>query len=191
MYINITISGVTPLILNRFHDEAALAASSGRRTTKQAPSESPQEMCQKKLYLSEEGIVGIPTMNLLASIRDAGKYFKAGKRQLSTADSSMIPAFVLPTEVFVHIVHEHPWRVDARPIVNPATKGRRLCYRPLFEDWTIKFELDFCDEEFDAKLLRQVVDAAGKRIGLGDFRPSKRGPYGRFVVQSWDERQEA
>jgi len=29
------------------------------------------------------------------------------------------------------------------------------------------------------------VDAAGKRIGLGDFRPDCKGPFGRFVVTKW------
>jgi hypothetical protein len=37
------------------------------------------------------------------------------------------------------------------------------------------------------KLFREVVDAAGKRIGLGDFRPDCKGPYGRFSVTRWQE----
>jgi hypothetical protein len=30
-----------------------------------------------------------------------------------------------------------------------------------------------------------MIDAAGKRIGLGDFRPSCKGPFGKFVVIHW------
>ena len=37
----------------------------------------------------------------------------------------------------------------------------------------------------DLKLLREVVDAAGKRVGLGEFRPSCKGQYGKFVVTNW------
>ena len=33
--------------------------------------------------------------------------------------------------------------------------------------------------------LRQVVDDAGSRCGLLDFRPEKKGPFGRFMVTSW------
>lgn len=36
-----------------------------------------------------------------------------------------------------------------------------------------------------AGLFREIVDAAGKRIGLGDFRPACKGPFGKFVVTSW------
>jgi hypothetical protein len=38
----------------------------------------------------------------------------------------------------------------------------------------------------DPKLFREIVDAAGKRIGLGDFRPATKGPFGKFVVTSWE-----
>jgi hypothetical protein len=35
------------------------------------------------------------------------------------------------------------------------------------------------------KILREIIDAAGKRIGLGDFRPACKGPFGKFVVTEW------
>ena len=37
------------------------------------------------------------------------------------------------------------------------------------------------------KLFRQIVDDAGKRIGIGDFRPATKGPFGRFAVTVWRE----
>ncbi len=38
------------------------------------------------------------------------------------------------------------------------------------------------------KLFREIVDAAGKKIGLGDFRPDRKGPFGKFVVIHWKEK---
>lgn len=191
MYITVTLRGISPLIVNRFTEEEALAATAMSRSTKKGAQRTPEEICESKLYKSDDGVIGMPTMNVLASIRDAGKYFKSGKRQLSTNETSMIPAFVTPTHIFTPLIHQQKWRVDARAIVNPATKGRKLGYRPVFEDWKLTVELDFSDDEFDAGLLRQVVDAAGKRCGLGDFRPSRKGPFGRFVVDHWVESEES
>jgi hypothetical protein len=37
------------------------------------------------------------------------------------------------------------------------------------------------------ELFRDIVDSAGRRIGLGDFRPDRKGPFGKFVVVSWKE----
>jgi len=33
--------------------------------------------------------------------------------------------------------------------------------------------------------MREILDSAGKRIGLGDFRPACKGPYGKFVAVEW------
>ena len=34
-----------------------------------------------------------------------------------------------------------------------------------------------------------IVDDAGKRVGLGDFRPVCKGPFGKYVVVRWAEQQ--
>jgi len=33
--------------------------------------------------------------------------------------------------------------------------------------------------------LRHIVDDAGSRVGLLDFRPERKGPFGRFIVIEW------
>lgn len=33
--------------------------------------------------------------------------------------------------------------------------------------------------------VRRVVDDTGSRVGVLDFRPQRRGPFGRFQVVSW------
>lgn len=84
--------------------------------------------------------------------------------------------------------HKEPWTVDSRGVVIPSTGGRIACHRPCFNDWTIPFTLELDTDMLQVKLLREIVDAAGKRIGLGDFRPARKGPFGKFVVTSWKER---
>jgi hypothetical protein len=42
------------------------------------------------------------------------------------------------------------------------------------------------DSVMSPELLREIIDAAGSRIGLGDFRPDRKGPFGKFVVVMWD-----
>ena len=58
-------------------------------------------------------------------------------------------------------------------------------YRPVFHDWAVQFECELDDSEISEKLFREIVDAAGHKIGLGDFRPSCKGPFGRFKVTEW------
>lgn len=54
--------------------------------------------------------------------------------------------------------------------------------------WSVDVVLD-CDEELvDHQKLETWFDVAGRRIGLGDWRPSKSGTYGRFTTAHIKER---
>lgn len=183
--INITIEGASPLLLHRFTDAAQMAATSGARSSIATDSESPRDQAEQSLYLDDEGAPGIPQPNLYRCILDAGKFFKSGRTKVTTQKSSLIPACVGIRELFLPIKSEGGWKVDTRPVRIPATGGRILRHRPCFDDWGIGFTVDLDDSLIGPKLFREIVDAAGSRIGLGDFRPDTKGPFGKFKVTNW------
>ena len=37
----------------------------------------------------------------------------------------------------------------------------------------------------DPALVRDLVDNAGGKVGLGDFRPDRKGPFGKFKIIHW------
>lgn len=149
---------------------------------------SAHDDAEKRLYLDESGSPAavIPTANLLVCITAGGKFFKAGKTKVTTLKSSLVPAAVtMLGGVTAEIRHEHPWSVDQRPVRIPATGGRITRFRPRFDEWALSFEVELDEEIIGERLLRQIVDASGKRVGLGDFRPDCRGPMGKFRVDTW------
>lgn len=188
--INIVIEGKTPLLCNAFGDEAAMAATNGTRLSSVGDKGTPQEQATKKLYVGHDGKPMIPQPNLFRCIIDAGIYFKAGKSKVTTQKSSLIPACVEIDGIEIPIEHSEPWQVDTRAVRIPSTGGRILCHRPCFNDWRLSFTAMVDEDMMSPKLFRDIVDAAGKRIGLGDFRPSCKGPFGKFVVVSWVEEKD-
>ena len=57
--------------------------------------------------------------------------------------------------------------------------------RAMFElSWGCRFTLDCDDELVDRQMLEAWLDIAGRRIGLGDWRPEKSGDFGRFETVS-------
>ena len=187
MLIKVTIEGTKPLLCNRFTDESAMKATKRTGTSAVGERGTPREQASKKLYMSEDtGKPMIPGPNVFRSIIDAGKFFKSGKSKVTTQKSSLIPACLELDEIEVPIKHKEPWMVDERAVRNPSTGGRFICYRPKFQDWELSFTLTLDEEMMTAQLLREIVDAAGKKIGLGDFRPDCKGPFGKFVVKNWD-----
>lgn len=183
MNILIEIKGLTPLLCNRFTDASALGngTSAAIKTGKKG---TPREQAEPKLYLDSERKPGIPGANLFAAIISAGKFIKAGKRTLTTAKSSLVPAGLVVLDVHCPL-RPAKWEVDSRSVVIPATGGRIMCHRPRFDAWEVGFAVEVDETLFSPDLVRQLVDEAGKKVGLGDFRPERRGPFGRFIVTSW------
>lgn len=188
MNIKITIEGTSPLLCNKFSDGAALNATNGVRSSLSGDKGTPREQAEERLYKDSDGNPVIPQPNLLRCIVDAGIYHKIGKMKVTTLKTSVIPACVTIDSLEFPIVHKEAWTVDSRAIRNPATGGRLLRYRPLFHDWSLTFEVSLETDLIGKKVFREILDTAGRRIGLGDFRPACKGPFGKFVVTNWEEK---
>jgi hypothetical protein len=60
-------------------------------------------------------------------------------------------------------------------------------HRPRLNAWGCEFVIEIADDIMEAKSVHQLLAEGGVRLGLGDFRPEKGGPFGRFQVVSWGE----
>lgn len=186
MDLSIVIQGTTPLLLNRFTDAAQQKATSGTSTSLTGDKGSPKEQAEQRLYVGIRGALMVPQPNLFRCLIDAGKYFKAGRGKVTTQKSSLIPACVEIHGAELPLQSKEGWSIDTRAVRIPATGGRILCHRPCFNDWSIAFNVTIDTDMIGEKLFREIVDAAGKRVGLGDFRPDCKGPFGKFVVARWE-----
>jgi len=182
--IKVTINGVSPLICNKFTDKAALAATTGVTSNNAGEPLTPQETAEEKLYMHKKKPC-IPQPNLTSSIMEGGRFHKIKNRSVTTQQKSMIPACVNIIESMIPIKSKKGWSVDSRPVRIPSTGGRILAFRPIFFDWELDFTLELDTDIISLLLLRQIVDDAGKRVGLGDYRPDKKGPFGKYVVTKW------
>lgn len=186
MKLEITITGTTPLLCNRFTDEAQMAATSRTSSALTGDKGTPKEQANVKLYRgADDKTLIIPGPNMLRCIIDGGVFFKNGRSKVTTQKTSLIPACVSIEQMEIPIISDDPWEVDSRPVRNPATGGRFLCHRPMFHNWSLTFTIDLDTELMSSKLLRDIIDASAKRIGLGDYRPACKGPFGKFVVTNW------
>jgi hypothetical protein len=186
--INVTVEGKTPLICNRFTEQAQMDATEGTSSSIKGDRGTPREQAEPKRYVGKDGKTEIiPSPNLFSCIIEAGKFFKNGKSKITTQKTSLIPACVEIDALEIELEHEEPWEVDTRPVRIPSTGGRILCHRPLYNDWKLSFVVNLDHKMMSPKMFREIVDAAGSRVGLGDFRPACKGPYGKFNVVEWKE----
>jgi hypothetical protein len=184
----VQITGITPLLLHRFTDAAALSVENGAagRAVMTGKKPLPREAADEAAYKLPNGELYLPAQNLFSAIVDAGSFHKVGKRQLTTARSSLIPAGVAIDEMELPFGTKE-FEVDSRRVCNPHNNSAVICHRARLDTWQCSFTLDIDETMFDPALVRELLDTAGKKIGIGAFRPRRRGPFGRFVVTKWEE----
>lgn len=185
--INIEFEGQTPLLMNRLTPEELETLRTKERKKFTAPKD-PRETANKKVYQTEDGAPYLPVENLMSCLIHAGCYIKLdGKRQMSTAKSTLLPGFLAIEDHMIKLDAPNGWEVDMRQGRNP-NGGEAVCIvRPRFNTWKFKCSMMVDDQSISLQTIRELIDKAGSLIGLGDFRPSKKGVFGKFKVTGWKE----
>jgi len=172
--IKVTIEGTTPLLFNRFRD-TAIEGKSKKRTGAMGDIE-----IEDKLYLDEKGNVLLPATYLRNSIVEASKQFKIVGKGKSTY--SKLVASTVQIEPFYLKLDAGKYEVFRISAVNPMTKGRMMTERPKYDKWKASFEIVLNDESVPVSVMNEILEQAGKYVGIGDWRPEKKGMFGKFMI---------
>lgn len=190
--IDIVLVGVSPMLMNRMTDEALLGLVLKTKAPKNAANKGVKEQCEEKIYRDPESTICIPAKNLFASLAEAGRSVRLdGKKQVSTADSSKLAAILSIEGEYLPLVkasdNTQPagWveRLDKGTNPNGGT-AVGIC-RPMFSDWAIRLRICANLAEYQESIVRELFDRAGNEIGLCDWRPQRKGLFGRFRVDKW------
>lgn len=176
-FYNIEVQGTLPLLQYRY----PLDGSTPPKTA------TEYERAEFYLHRNDKGPFA-PANWFTQSFINAGRHHKmpgARGRLLTTADETVITSLMHVQGDEFPIQHNTPWVVHASFIVN-AAGSRSACYRPMFPDWRVQFGLAV-DDAMDEQLARSIVDTAGARIGVGNWRISRKGSFGAFKVVKWDK----
>ncbi len=184
--VSVTIQGLSALLQHGFSLEFQ---NEDATRTQVVQHPSPRDAAEAVCYRDDNGDCYFPGTAIDRLLAESGSNHKLkGSRR---AVKWVVPAAVLMLDDHVHILtkdgeRRSDFEVDSRPVVIPATKGRIMRHRPRWDQWTAKFGLDIDPEVLPVELIHQLLEEGGRRVGVGDFRPEKRGPFGRFEVVSWD-----
>jgi hypothetical protein len=170
--IECRIEGISPLLMHAYPMVPVEALE----------KKTPQEQAEFSAYrIPGTGELYVPGTALQRALVGGAGYSK-GKGRATLA--KVAAACLLVTSEYLGLgVSE--CEIDSRPVVIPATKGRVVRYRPRLNTWGVNFTLEYDDTLLTPDQVRKIVDDTGKNVGLLDFRPEKKGPFGRFQVTLW------
>lgn len=182
-----SIVGVSPFLMHRWNEESEQEEST---RTVHIGKRDPRVEAEKAAYRDHDGTLYFPGTMIARILRDAGSSHK--QRGSRKSLRYIIPAavIVLDEVITMRDTEGKPlseFEVDSRPVTIPSTKGRIMRHRPRLNTWGAEFSIEVDPEMIDVEIVHQLLTESGKRLGLGDYRPSSGGPFGRFQVHSWKE----
>jgi hypothetical protein len=77
--------------------------------------------------------------------------------------------------------------IDKRSAVNRNVKGRVIVVRPKWTKFEANFTLLVDNDTITKEMVFQILEFAGNNIGIGSFRPTNNGSFGRFKIEKLEE----
>ena len=175
----VEITGVTPLLMNKPEEYGF-----NEQWIEKKASNDWEKDALKKLYIDNQGNIYQPATHIDRALIEAGKKIKV-KGQGKATYSKLFGSMVSVDEF--EILHKNPeYTIFKSLVVIPSTKGRIMRYRPQFDKWVLEFHIN-SEEEIPADVIKEALEIAGKYVGIGDWRPEKKGKFGKFQVTSFKE----
>lgn len=179
--IEVEVTGISPLLQHRFPMEDSEQQSTAKNRKQK------EDDVEKSLYKQQDGTIYQPCVHFISSMKKAGaKYQIPGQGKTTYKNLIGCGAVLISPESIPH--KNQNYEIDVRPVVVPATKGRVVRKRPIFKTWSLCFNIEYDEDEIAASTIKEILEYAGSRVGIGDFRPEKGGPFGRFMVSKFKQK---
>lgn len=177
----VPIVGTSPLIMHKFSEKAKrqmLDAQQGRKSPK--VSRDPEADYQASFYRTKEGY-GFPAIAFKACTIGAARFFGKDVKMTELRQFLFFKGIVSENDVqaLVEIVGEPRMRED---IVRLGMSGTDLRYRAEFPEWSATLEIIYVRSALTQSSVLSLIDAGGMGVGVGEWRPEKKGDFGTFQV---------
>ncbi len=184
--LEITWKGTTPLIMhscqcvNPLHPLSLKMKplTSKRKKTEEDLIKISNLEWESGAYWKDGLGLYIPAENVEATIVNGAKAFKKGKDfQKHCVVTDLYIPFSYGENLTKEELISNPEYRDVR--VMTVQRAKILRTRPRFDQWEIKFRLQYDEEGLDLETIVHALEYAGQYVGLCDSRPK----YGKFVVK--------
>lgn len=189
-HVEIKIKGTTPLIVHAFSDKGRKmmeAKQMGEARQKKAPK-VPHEEYMGSLYTIKEasakggdGVYGFPASGLKNAIVSACRYVEG--INMTYARGAFHILGDPDDEALVRIEGPPPrMRTDTVRLNSGFKPVADIRYRPEFRGWGMTLKIEINRSAISLPQLVNLINVAGFGVGIGEWRPERRGSWGRFEV---------
>lgn len=188
--IIVPIIGTSPLIVHNFSDKSKrqmLEAQQGKKKVKEIRDPQAEYLASFYRIADEDGgdRYGFPVTAFKAATVGAARFY--GKDVSMTALRQFIFFRGILTKAdsqqLVEIHGEPRMREDVVRL-GGASRSTVLRYRAEFTEWTTDLTITYVTSSISRNSVLSLLDAGGMGIGVGEWRPEKRGEFGTYMVDA-------
>lgn len=185
--MRVPIVGLTPLIVHAFSEKSKrqmLEAQQGKKAPKQI--RDPQAEYEAAFYRIDredgEDHYGFPVTAFKAATVGAARFYSSLKmtelRQFLFFRGELTKA---DPQQLVEIFGEPEMREDVVRL-GGVNRSADLRYRPMFAEWSTILDIQFVASSISESSVLSLIDAGGLGIGVGEWRPERRGEFGTYEI---------
>lgn len=176
------IEGLTPYMQHRMDDVKLEAWEKNRKQIIERPDVNQEDLIRAEFhaYRNRDGKLFIPSEHLRIALINGGGYLKS-KVGIKTKSMKSIIAAVLmitPEEILMPEYDE----IDKRSAVNRNVKARVMVIRPKWLKWEAEFDMILDNDTLTKEMLTELINVTGNYVGIGSYRPTNNGYFGRFKL---------
>lgn len=175
--VNVSVQGASDLLFHRWNCESVDAKSKAAKNSKA----KKEDDVESYVWRDTDGELCIPGEYFRQSIIHAAK-FRQDPRSPRKSAMDLFKAGIVSLTILAPLgVKEWDYLDTRRVTVQRAGINRT---RPAMRvGWSAQLQFQVLTPEYiDPALFQDVLNTAGRLVGVGDFRPT----YGRFFIKSFD-----
>ena len=198
MLFEVEIRGISPLLMHNGAagldtrspaniEKAEIAKKRGSNRTALDDARLAELEVQTGLYIDESGAPTLPAAAIRSCTEFAARKLRQGPMVREGLIVDSIIEFKYDKNLGTTVDELGKSTQFTVPVV--VQRSRILRTRPKFDEWGLVFRYEVDPELIDQSHLESWLDIAGRRLGLGDWRPQKSGHFGRFETIRIEEVQ--
>jgi hypothetical protein len=181
--ITVPIVGTMPLIVHNFSEKSKrqmLDAQQGRKSPKQV--RDPEAEYEAAFYRTKDGY-GFPVTAFKAATVGAARFYGKDVRMTELRQFMFFHGQLSDKDpqALIEIVGTPRMREDVVRLGGPS-RSADLRYRPEFPEWSAVLTVTYVTSSLSRASVLSLIDAGGMGIGIGEWRPEKRGEFGTFKI---------
>lgn len=177
--IEVELEGTSPLLMHNIQG-ADLQGGSKRKLATYDDKVEAEKSAYRMTSGNGDKTLCVPCRCLYGCILKSASYFKVKNRSVKPVIAGALR--IEPEEVSLGT---DKYEIDIQSVVIQG--ARILRARPKLRDWKLKFNIIYNEDYItDPKMIKEILDDAGVKVGLLDFRPATGGMFGTFIVSRFN-----